>query len=97
MALHLANGAALGGLYHAVVEPHLRGPGWRRGVVFGMVFLGTVWMTTPLVDRMHPEIRAGRMPRLFAPVPFAQNVARHLVFGAMLGALCARWHAPQDQ
>ncbi len=88
MAIHLANGAGLGLVYNGVIRPRLRGPGWARGIVFGLLFLGTVWPLTPLVDRAHPLIRRGALPKLARPVPFAQNLARHLVFGAVLGALC---------
>ena len=91
MAVHLANGAGLGMLYSAFVRPHLHGPGWARGIIFGLGFLAAVWPTTPLVDRSHPLIRRGELPKLAAPTPFAQNLARHLVFGAVLGALCAAW------
>lgn len=87
MAVHLANGAALAQIYAVAVRPRLRGPAWARGLVFGALFLAAVWPLTPLVDRLHPQIRAGTMPHLAAPVPFAQNVARHLVFGLVLGWL----------
>jgi hypothetical protein len=92
MVLHLANGAGLGLIYHAVVAPRLRGPAWVRGLAFGMLFLGTVWPLTPLVDRVHPAIRRGELPKLATPVAFGQNLARHLVFGLVLGVVDAAWH-----
>ncbi len=97
MAVHLANGAGLGLLYNALARPLLPGPGWARGTLFGLGFLAAVWPLTPLVDRAHPLIRRGDMPRLFALTPFAQNLARHLVFGATFGALCASWDRHQDE
>lgn len=87
MTIHLANGAALGIVYHSGIQRFLRGPSWLRGLQFGLIFLAAVWPSVPLVDRVHPLIKRGDMPKLAAPVPFAQNVARHLVFGLVLGLL----------
>lgn len=86
-ALHLLNGAALGEIYAGLAEPRLPGPRWLRGLLFGHVFLLVAWPTTPLVDRFHPLIQAGELPRLFRPLPFVQNLARHTVFGLALGLL----------
>ncbi len=88
MSIHLANGAALAVIYDQLVRPRLRGPAWVRGLTFGLMFLAAVWPLTPLVDRLHPLIRRGEMPRLARPTPFAQNVARHLVFGLVVGLVC---------
>lgn len=87
MTIHLANGAALGLVYHGGIQRFLRGPSWLRGLQFGLIFLAAVWPSVPLVDRVHPLIKRGVMPKLAAPVPFAQNIARHLVFGVALGLL----------
>ncbi len=88
MTIHLANGAALAVIYDQFVRPRLRGPAWARGLTFGVMFLAAVWPLTPLVDRLHPLIQRGEMPRLARPMPFAQNVARHLVFGLVVGLVC---------
>lgn len=85
MLIHLANGAALAQIYASVIRPRLRGPEWVRGLTFGMIFLAAVWPLTPLVDRTNPLITSGQMPHLFAPIPFLQNLARHVVFGLVLG------------
>ena len=90
MAIHLINGAMLAQIYAGIVRPLLRGPSWVRGLAFGVLFLASVWPLTPLVDRIHPQIKRGAMPKLAAPVPFGQNVARHLVFGLVLGWLCGK-------
>ena len=87
MAIHLLNGAALGEVYAAVAEPLLPGPAWVKGLLFGEIFLLAVWPSVPLVDRIHPLIRAGKLPRLTSRVTFAQNIARHTVFGLTLGLL----------
>lgn len=87
MAVHLLNGAALGGVYAVVAEPRLPGPAWVKGLVFGQLFLLAVWPTVPLVDRFHPLIQRGEIPKLTRRITFAQNVARHSVFGLVLGLL----------
>lgn len=85
MAIHLLNGAALGEVYAAVAEPLLPGPDWIKGLIFGELFLLAAWPTVPLIDRFHPLIRSGKMPRLTQRITFLQNVARHTVFGLVLG------------
>ena len=87
MLIHLANGAVLGEVYGALVEPFLPGPAWVRGLIFGQIFLLAVWPSVPVVDRLHPLIKRGEMPRLTGRVTFAQNVARHLIFGLVLGVV----------
>jgi hypothetical protein len=86
MAIHLLNGAALGEVY-AAVQNLLPGPGWIKGLIFGELFLLAAWPTVPLIDRFHPLIKAGKMPKLTQRTTFAQNVARHTVFGVVLGLL----------
>ncbi len=85
MAIHLLNGAALGEIYAAVAEPLLPGPAWIKGLIFGELFLLAAWPSVPLIDRYHPLIRSGEMPRLAQRITFLQNVARHTVFGLVLG------------
>lgn len=85
MALHLLNGAALGEVYAAVAEPLLPGPAWLKGFIFGQLFLLAVWPSVPLVDRFHPLVKRDEVPKLSQPITFAQNIARHTVFGIVLG------------
>jgi len=86
LAIHLLNGAALGEVY-AIAEPHLPGPFWLKGLIFGQLFLLAVWSGAPLIDRYHPLVKRGELPKLNRPLPFAQNVSRHLVFGMALALL----------
>ncbi len=86
MIVHLLNGSALG-IAYALVRPLLPGPNWLKGLLFGALFLVAVWPLTPLVDRTHPLIRSGDLPKLSVPTAFGQNVARHLLFGLVLGLL----------
>jgi hypothetical protein len=86
LLVHLLNGSALAVVY-AVVKPLLPGPNWLKGTLFGLLFVLGVWPLTPLLDRIHPLIRRGDLPRFNTPTAFGQNVARHLLFGLVLGLL----------
>jgi hypothetical protein len=86
MLVHLLNGSALG-IAYAVVRPLLPGPNWLKGSLFGLLFVLGVWPLTPLLDRVHPLIRRGELPKFSMPIAFGQNIARHLIFGLLLGLL----------
>lgn len=86
VAIHFANGVALAQVY-AAVGHRLPGPSWLRGTLFTLVENTVFWGLVPLLDRYHPAIRAGELPRMNRPVPFAQQVLRHLAYGAVLGAV----------
>jgi hypothetical protein len=83
-AIHIVNGAALGALY-AHVEDRIHGPGWFKGVVFGLIENAVLWPIIMLLDQVHPDIRAGRLPKFNRATPFLQEVFRHVVYGAVLG------------
>jgi hypothetical protein len=85
--LHFLNGLLLGEVYAALGKRLLPGPGWLRGTLFGGAFIISVWPLTPLVDRYHPMVKNGQLPRLANWTSFWQNVLRHLVFGLTLGLL----------
>ena len=85
-AIHFGNGVALAQLY-GLVGGRLPGPPWLRGVVFTLIENTLLWGLVPLFDRYHPAIRAGELPKMNRPVPFAQQVLRHIAYGAVLGAV----------
>ncbi len=85
-AWHLANGAALG-LVFCRIRDRLPGPGWFAGLLFALGENLVLWPLVALLDRVHPEIRAGRLEPFNRPVPFLQEVWRHAVYGVVLGAL----------
>lgn len=92
--LHFLNGALLAEAYAALGKRLLPGPNWLKGAIFGEAFVLAVWPLTPLVDRHHPLIRSGQLPRLANWTSFWQNISRHLVFGIALGLLyCERGNA----
>ena len=63
----------------------LPGPPWLRGVLFTMIENALLWGAIPLFDRFHPSIRAGQLPKMNRPIPFLQQVLRHIAYGAALG------------
>jgi hypothetical protein len=85
--LHFINGVTLAELYAAVLKRFLPGPNWLKGAIFGEIFIVGAWWLTPLADKYHPLIKNGELPRLANWKSFMQNIARHLVFGLILGLL----------
>jgi hypothetical protein len=85
-AVHLANGAAAGLLFHRL---GLRG--WKAGIVAAEVENALLWPGMAVVDRLHPDRRSGAWPPLFRNRRvFAQEAVVHAIFGAVLGALVRR-------
>lgn len=82
--IHLVNGAALGAVY-AHIEDRFSGPGWFKGIAFGLVENALLWPVIVMLDRVHPDIRAGTLPKFNRATPFLQEVFRHVVYGAVLG------------
>src|SRR4051812_794539 len=84
-ALHAANGAVFGALY-GLVAPRVPGPGAGKGAVAGLGEHLATWPLTRFVNSSHPARR--RLPKLYGERrAFWQSVWRHLLFGAVLGAL----------
>jgi hypothetical protein len=82
-AVHLANGAAAGVLFH---RAGLRG--WRQGIFAAVAENVVLWPGMALVDRLHPDRRSGAWPPLLRNRRvFAQETAMHVLFGAVVGAL----------
>ncbi len=84
---HTTFGMIMGLIYGAFGRRRLGGPTWARGMQMMLVENTVLWPLTIPGDRLHPGIRAGEIPPLNRPIPFAQQVFRHLVFGAVLGWL----------
>jgi hypothetical protein len=82
-AVHLANGAVFGLAFR-----RLGGHGVRRAVVAAQAENAILWPGMAIVDRIHPDVRSGRWPRLFSDHgTIAQEIGSHVVFGVVLGAL----------
>jgi hypothetical protein len=85
IVIHVSFGAGLGALYANLVG-RLPGPRAVRGPAFALAEHLATWPGTRLLERLHPA--AGDFPRLWGDhAAFAQATWRHLLFGAVLGAL----------
>ncbi|HEY8284080.1 MAG TPA: hypothetical protein VIJ28_06815 [Chloroflexota bacterium] len=73
--------------YASYTRRRLLGPAWARGLTMLMAENTLLWPLTWLVDRRHPAMRAGDLPKLNRPLPMAQQVVRHIAFGVALGLL----------
>ena len=83
IAMHLANGAAAGALFHRL---GLRG--WKSGVAAAQLENAALWPGMAVVDRWHPDRRSGAWPPLLRNGRvFGQEVTMHALFGAVLGRL----------
>lgn len=83
LALHLGNGAVFGAAFERL--------GWRgvgRAILAAEAENLLLWPGMALVDRLHPDRRAGRWPPLLRNGRvFAYEVTVHALFGAVLGIL----------
>lgn len=86
-SLHFGFGTAVGLAYGAFGRQRLGGAAWWRGVKMLMIENAALWPLAVLTDRYHPAMRSGELPRLNTPVPFAQQLARHVAFGYVLGVV----------
>jgi hypothetical protein len=83
VAVHLANGAVFGAAFEAC-----GGRGVGAGIVAAQVENLVLWPGMAMVDRFHPDRRTNGWPPLLGNRRvFAQEVAMHALFGAVLGAL----------
>jgi hypothetical protein len=83
LALHTANGAAFGAVFALAGA---RGP--RAGLAWAAAETLATWPGMAVLDRVHPDRRSGRWPRLVTdPRVFAQEAAMHALFGLVLGAM----------
>ncbi len=83
LAIHAANGAAFGAVF---ALSGARGP--RAGLAWAAAETVATWPGMALLDRIHPDRRSGRWPRLLTDRRvFAQEAAMHALFGVLLGLM----------
>ena len=87
-AIHAVNSLALASLY-GLVERHIPGPSWLKGIIFSNVENVILYPIT-LFEDIHPAIRTGMVDRYFTWPAFWQSVPRHIAYGAVLGVLYDR-------
>jgi uncharacterized membrane protein YagU involved in acid resistance len=86
LAAHFSFGTVLALLYAATVGRWLPFRPWVSGVIFAQVENALLSvLLLPVIDRTHPAIRRGELPRYLAPTPLLQQIVRHLAYGATLG------------
>ena len=91
LVLHLANAAALGGLY-GLIASRLPGPPWVRGIIFANAENCLLYPLARL-EAHHPGIRDGSLDRYWTWAAFLQSTPRHIAYGAVVGALYSRLQA----
>ncbi|HYY34134.1 MAG TPA: hypothetical protein VE693_11235 [Gaiellaceae bacterium] len=83
LALHVVNGAVFGAVFERT-----GGRGVLRGVLAAEAENLLLWPLMAVIDRVHPERRAGAWPPLFGNARvFAYEATVHALFGALLGSL----------
>ncbi|MCS6801528.1 MAG: hypothetical protein RMM58_03555 [Chloroflexota bacterium] len=85
-AAHFSFGTLLALLYALTLGRWLPFRPWVSGLVFAQVENAVLSaLLLPLLDRVHPAIRRGDLPRYLTPIPVIQQVFRHLAYGVVLG------------
>lgn len=86
LAVHAANGAAFGLVFHEVRARTNADP-VRLGLALALTEHAALFPLAPLVDRFHPARGGPGLAPLATPRGFVQATFRHALFGAVLGAL----------
>jgi hypothetical protein len=83
LAVHLVNGAIFGVAFH-----RLGGRGVVQAVAAAQLENALLWPALIVFDDLHPDVRSGAWPPLLTDRrALAHEVAGHVVFGVVLGAL----------
>lgn len=87
VGLHFISGVGWALVYAALVEPRLRGPGWRRGLLFSVV----PWVASLVV--FLPAVGGGLLGLGLGagPLPIVGNLALHAAYGLVLGQVQSPW------
>jgi hypothetical protein len=81
--LHFVAGIAWAVVYAALAEGRLRGPGWRRGLLFApLPWLFSLFVFLPALGGGVLGLGLGA-----GPLPIIGNLLLHLVYGVTLGAI----------
>lgn len=89
VGMHLGNSAIFGVAYALLAHDRLPGPPWLRGVTVANVENAALFSLARF-EQHHPGIRNGDLDSYRSMTAFTQNIARHVVFGAVLGGAYAR-------
>jgi hypothetical protein len=86
-AIHYTLSVALTAAYAAIAPLLPAWPGWLRGLLFVQIENALLYPGVPVLNAIHPEVRSGRLPSLLTWRYFWVEIARHVAFGATMGAL----------
>ena len=79
--LHFVAGLAWAVVYAGVFEPHLKGPGWRRGLVFALIpWIASLVVFLPLMGGGPLGLTLGA-----GVLPIFGNLVLHAAYGLTLG------------
>jgi hypothetical protein len=79
---------ALGGAGFGAVFARLGGRGINQAVAAALVENAALWPLVWVIQRWHPDVRAGRWPKPFTdPGAIQVSFAGHALYGVLLGAL----------
>lgn len=87
--MHIANSVIFAAVFRLVGRDLLKGPMWWRGAVFASIE-NIVLYPLAILEDFHPALRDGQLDSYQSVTAFAQGVWRHIVIGAILGALTPR-------
>lgn len=86
LLIHALNGAAFGALF-----TWRRASGPAAGLRWASAEAAATWPGMAVLDRIHPDRRSGRWPRLLTNRRImAQEALMHALFGVLLGLLAPR-------
>lgn len=86
LAVHAANGAVFGLVFHGVRARTKTEP-VRLGVALALTENAALFPLAPFIDRFHPARGEPGLAPLATKRGFAQATFRHALFGVVLGAL----------
>jgi hypothetical protein len=79
---------ALGGATFGGVFARLGGRGIEQAVAAALIENAALWPLVGVVQRWHPDVRAGRWPKPFTDAGALQvSFAGHAIYGVLLGLL----------
>ena len=88
--MHFGNGALLGIAYALIGRDRLPGSPFARGMTWTMMETFGLYPMA-LLEKLHPAIRDGRLESYLSGKGFAQQLVRHIAYGAVLGPVTDRF------
>lgn len=90
MVMHFGNGAMLGVAYALIGRDRLPGSPFVKGMTWTMMETFGLYPMA-LLEHLHPAIRDGQLRSYLTPTGFAQQLVRHIAYGAAVGLVTERF------